>query len=376
MSYGEHLGAAQRSFSLELLRKLALLGQSPVRFDGESGAFVDKATGVRRRGLTRLLAQLVPVPNDTLDSAEVAAAESRSLKPRRSKYDPAPEPLLSSYSGELVSRCASCSEAHRYMAQNAPSTSVRDRLAAEIHPDIAHGLVVDAQLELYVRCGSRSAFFRQCAVVDPCVGTLLAHFDASGISIVATQLPLYSATMGVATQFDIVLTDRATRTRLILGEIKATRGAALSRRALVSSGGGGGGTRTTGALAALTAANQASVAAAAALNRGNLQYERLRGRLTRTTLRGMPLSYYSRHQIQLFCMLDMVQTTQGFTFDEAAVFRVSPGVVRTYPLNPYYVERAATIVRAIAAKSGVKRKRGSSSSAVGPTAGSAESRRV
>lgn len=318
--------SSSSAFSDSLRAKLAALQESPVRFDREHGTFVDRISGERRRPLTRLLARLVPVPNDTLDSAEIARAENRSVKARRSRHDPAPNAVMSMYAGSLVQQCGSCSDAHRYMATSAPSISARERLAAEIHPDIAHGLVVDAQLEMYLRCRSRRDFFLTCAKVDPCVGTLIEHFDSAGLCVVATQLALYSAPMGVATQFDIVLTDRATRSKLVLGEIKATRGAAA----------------TSGA---------------AALERNNLQYERLRGRLTRTALRGMPLSYYSRHQIQLFCMLDMVRTTQGFTFDEAAVFRVSPGVVRTYGLNEYYLERASAIVRAISAKTGVNRKR-------------------
>jgi hypothetical protein len=136
-----------------------------------------------------------------------------------------------------------------------------------------------------------------------------------GWAIVATQMPLYSAEMDVATAFDLVATDRATRTKMFLLEVKAT----LSTVDLA---------------------------------RNSFQYERLRGRLQRTTLRSMPLSFYSRNQVQLFCMLQMVRAQHGFAFDSAVITRVSPGTVRVYPLNEYYSERAKNIIRAIALKTG------------------------
>lgn len=293
-------------------RLAALRSDTSLRFDSERQCFV-RGEEVKR-GLTKILAQLVPVPFDRLDTDEMAAAEARTRNPRRSRNDPAPEPAIANYAGAVMARCGTCKRAHEWLAGT--GGVIGARLAAETNADRAHGVVVDYQLELYTRLRNRGAFFEQCRVVDPCVGTLIEHFDARGWAIVAAQVPLYASAMDVATAFDVVATDRATRSQLVLVEVKATRG--------------GNGD----------------------FERNNTQYERLRGRLARTTLRGIPLSYYSRHQLQLFCMLEMVRLEHGFTFDHAAVLRLSAGTVREYALNNYYAERSASIVRAIAQKTG------------------------
>jgi hypothetical protein len=297
---------------------LLLRSNVSVEFDAQRKCFVDIASGTMKRGLTKILAQLVPVPFDKLDSDELAAIEARTRRPRRSRNDPAPEPLIANYAGETMARCSTCKRAREWLAQASGGSGIAERLSAEPHADKAHGIIVDYQLQMYVRAGSRAAFFQSCAVVDPCVGTLIEHFDARGWAIVATQMPLYASAMDVATAFDVVATDRATRQQIILCEVKATRGGQTVDE----------------------------------LTRNNLQYERLRGRLQRTTLRGVPLSYYSRHQLQLFCMLEMVRLQHGFTFDSAVILRLSPGVVRQYDLNDYYRDRSAQIVRAIALKTG------------------------
>lgn len=300
-----------------------------VVFDALKTQFVDSTTGATVLGLTRILAKLIPVPLDRLDDKALAQSEARTLKPRRSKNDPLPNPAIERYSGVVLARCADCQAACEWTRDNAPSERVREQLRDERNSDRAHGSVVDYQLRLYIQCQSRERFFQNCPFVDPCVGTLIEAFDKRGWALVATQMPLYSSEMGVATAFDLVATDRATKTKLFLIEIKATRG--------------------------LRSGSQDE------FWRNNTQYERLRGRLSRTTLRGMPLSFYSRHQVQLFCILHMARTEHQFTFDRAVVMRVSPGIARVYELNDYYEERARSIVRAIGLKTGAvssrKRKR-------------------
>ncbi len=302
------------SASVAATRLALLRSDGTLRFDSERQCFV--RGDCAKRGLTKILAQLVPVPFDRLDSDELAAAEARTRRPRHSRNDPTPNPAIAHYAGSTMARCGTCKTAHEWLTSAASASSIRQRLAAETHADKAHGIVVDYQLALYTGSRNREEFFQRAGVVDPCVGTLIEHFDARGWAILAAQVPLYASAMDVATAFDVVATDRATCSQLILIEVKATRG--------------GGGD----------------------FERNNLQYERLRGRLARTTLRGIPLSYYSRHQLQLFCMLEMVRLEHGFTFDRAIVARLSAGTVREYALNAYYADRAAAIVRAIAQKTG------------------------
>jgi len=299
------------ALSSELREKLARLRGAPVAFDSVRQCFVDARSNVRKRGLTRVLAQLLPVPFDKLDDETEAALTRRA---RTSKYDPATHVETRHFDrGATLQRCGSCAGALRFL--RASALSVAPRLRAERNDDKAHGVAVDYQLSLYVRRG-RSALFDACgAFVDPCVGTVLEQCDAMGWALVATQVPVYSAAMDVATAIDLLATDRATRRQLFLIELKASRGRD-------------------------------------AVARANMQYERLRGRLQRTTLRGFPLSYYSRHQVQLFCMDEMVRSAHDFGFDDALVLRVAPGVARLYRLNPYYGERAKRIVRAIGLKTG------------------------
>lgn len=294
----------------ELRTKLAQLRAAPITFDTARQCFTN-AGGARKRGLTRVLAQLLPVPFDKLDDETEAALTRRA---RKSKYDPATHVETRRFeTGATLRRCGSCDATLRFL--RASKLSVAARLRAESNGDKAHGVAVDYQLSLYVRRGRRALFEACGAFVDPCVGTVLEQCDAMGWALVATQVPVYSAAMDIATAIDLLATDRATRTKLFLIELKASRGRD-------------------------------------AVARANMQYERLRGRLQRTTLRGFPLSYYSRHQMQLFCMDEMVRSAHNFGFDDALVMRVAPGVARLYRLNPYYCERAKRIVRAIGLKTG------------------------
>lgn len=291
---------------------VALRNSSGVEFDSDKQHFVDSHTRQPRRGLTKILAQLIPVPYDTY---EEVPADLSSKKPRKSRNDPLAEPVVSRYAGTTMQKCAACCDAAvQWLRQgNTGFEQIGERLRAEKHADKAHGIAVDYQLEVYVQHG-REGLFARCGAVDPCVGTLLEHFDARGWAIVATQVPVYSAELDLATAIDILATDRATRTKLYLVEVKATRRGDVER--------------------------------------SNAQYERLRGRLRRTTLQGMPLSYYSRHNVQVFCMKHIVYTHSHVAFDDECIARVSPGTVRTYALHAYFQSQAAKIVRAIALKTG------------------------
>lgn len=297
--------------SYELRSKLAALQtKSLVEFDSVRKCFVHRVTGKPRPGLTKILAHLVPVPRDTLDDNDEAFDMPVSKKPRKSRNDPDASSVVSNYAGPIMAQCGGCNTA---IAWAKAQPALVDKLKEVKNNDKVHGMVVDYQMTIYARRG-RAGLFQTCAIVDPCVGTLLEYFDSVGQAVVGTQLPIYSEKLGVATAIDVLATDKETKSKLYLVEIKATRTEEVERN--------------------------------------NRQYERLRGRLQRTTLRGLPLSYCMRHKLQLFSMRHIVQEAHGFAFDDAFILRVSPGVVRKYTLNEYHEQRAPQIVRAIALKTG------------------------
>jgi hypothetical protein len=89
-----------------------------------------------------------------------------------------------------------------------------------------------------------------------------------------------------------------------------------------------------------------------AIESGDNAFEMLRGRLQNTTLRGMVLSQYGVAQVQAWTQMAMIKEVTGMTPTGVSVLRVSPGVVREYPLNEYYEERAENLAKAIAIQTG------------------------
>lgn len=274
-----------------LRSKLAALRAAPVQFSSEHECFV--VDGVKKCGITQLLSELVQVPR--------AARVEQSVE----QVDVS----VARFKDTVVGQCGHCDTAVRWM-RSLTTSSIAARLARERSVDKAHGIVVDHQIELYVRKG-REALFRTCRVVDPCVGTLLAQLDANGWSIVGTQVPIYHPGTDCATAIDVFVTDRDTRRQLILLEVKAIRG----KRVVA--------------------------------DRNDVSYVHARGVLKRSVLKGIDQSYYSRHQLQLLLMNDAVRTQFAFDFDRSMVMRVSPGIVRTYPLSPRFARRRTDIVEAI-----------------------------
>lgn len=290
-------------FSSDLKRKLAVLQSGVVRFDSQQKCFV--VNGRRKRGLTKLLKHLVPVPR----CARLASLSADDAIGERAEFR-----------GRLLQRCGYCTDAVRLArSRNADECSLAERLDSERNNDRAHGLVIDHQIELLVRYGRRG-LFQRVGIVDPCVGTLIEQLDALNWSVVGSQVPVYQHSSDVATAIDLLATDRATRSKLHLIEIKAS---CASRQA--------------------------------ADNREN--YERVRGKLSRSILRGLPQSYYGRHQLQLLAMNEMVREQCKFEFDSASVWRVSPGVVVRYRLTRQFAVRANDLRLALGMKTGrVKRK--------------------
>jgi len=299
------------SFHSELRDKLDKLRSIGVKFDSSAQCFV--VGRHKKRGLTKFLRQLVPVPRSARLSACVgSSAESTGVE--------------ASFCGSAVlQRCGYCKSAVK-AARAATETALAQRLAKERNVDKAHGLVIDYQIELLVRYGRRR-LFELVSVVDPCVGTLIEQLDALQWSVVATQVPIYQPSTDVATAIDLLATDKRTRRQLHLIEIKAS-----------------------------------SAARQSADNRSN--YERVRGRLSRSILSGLPQSYYAQHQLQLLVMEQTVVEQCDFRFDSACVLRLSPGMAVRYPLAEQFRQRANHIQTALAIKTG-RRKRKQVDAAVG-----------
>jgi len=187
-----------------------------------------------------------------------------------------------------------------------------------------HGVWVDESIKVYVAGGSKTLIaFSSDVGIEPCAATLLDFIAASGYRIVACQVPIYSTVMGVATSIDIICTDVATSTEFYIFEVKST-----------------------------------AVVSKEAVERGDAAFEQLRGRLKSTTLRGMILSQYGASQVQAWTQMSIVKEITSMTPTGVSVLRVSPGIVREYPLNIYYKDRAEKLARAISIQTGqAKRNR-------------------
>lgn len=310
--------------SEDLRRTLKRLRDAPIRYSSEKEAFVlrvDDKTRVTKRGLTRVLKQVFPVPQSRggdLDEEDEAHPRTVDVnnKPRKSRNDPAPLRRLW-WRRKTRLRCA-------LDCKTSTLASSVDGMAPEagragIGPmfNKRHGMLVDQQIRFLVEHGKHTA--AACdLVVDPCVSTLWSYLHEQGLCIVATQVPLYSASLDIATALDVLCTDRATRTQLHLLEVKSTTFGADKDRSYVLA----------------------------------------RGRLTSSTARGTVLSYYVSHQLQLGVMTHMLQEMLGEQgkLTSARVVRVSANCVSDYPLTPWFTERAKALLPAIQ-KRGVKRRR-------------------
>jgi hypothetical protein len=274
--------------SSALREKMRLLQRSAVRFDAQRQCFVDAPNGKKKRGLTKMLARMMPVPQQSGSASKLAVITGKRV---------------GRFTGKVMAQCGTCKGA---MAVTRELLAERAR-CADRNSDRVHGNVVDHQLAIYAGQG-RAALFRQCAVVDPCVGALIEQLDAENLVAFASQTPVHCARLGCATAIDLLVTDRATRSRMLLLEVKATR--------------------------AMTAQSVR-------------EYEATHGIMTRGAMSGVALSYYARHQTQLLCMQQMLRRQFGVAVDEARIVRLAPGVVHTYPLAAHIEARADALFTAI-----------------------------
>lgn len=285
------------------------------RFDKQRKCFVDE-NGKRIPGITHILKSVMPVSGDRIEDSS-----RKKFKKSRVKIgdkDPVVKPCEERFAGKTMKRCGTCDDALAHVIlTDRGLPELKERLAMENGLENKHGILVEAQLEIYVREG-RDGLFKLCICVDPCVGTLLEQLDKLGLVIIATQIPTRSLEMRAATAADFLCVDRNTGSEWTLIELKATRN-----------------------------------------GENDENYEIPRGRNKSTTLRGVLQSYLFRHMFQVLCTKYMLETQFTMQFARSCVMRVAPGVVRTYDLHEYFVQKLPKLIIAIGAQTGgdAERKR-------------------
>jgi hypothetical protein len=310
--------------SPQLITNLKRLRDVPISYSNDKHAFVLRCadgSDNTKRGLTRVLREIFPVPLTREDDEDdhVQSTAQVTKKPRKSRNDPPP-------SRTVWNRCmcrTKSAESCRVATLNNCVAGVDSKFGiAGIGPNYnkRHGMLVDQQLRQMVEIGY-AAMKQANVIIDPCVATLRDYLNAQKLSLVASQVPLYSTELDVATAFDIMCTDIGTRKQLHLLEVKAT---AVGR------------------------------------SDNDRCYVRVRGRLQSSAARGTPLSFYVEHQLQLGVMDHMIRETLGCPPDSSSVIRVSQDCVCTYKLTPWFHEKSKkllpTIKRRGISKSKVKRK--------------------
>lgn len=295
-----------------------MLAATPIMYSPADACYVIPQPGnkppSRKRGLTKILGSIMPVPH-----GEPEPNDPPPKKARRSKLDPVPKARIWKHtdraSRTYISKAAvTCRDATTVCSLPHLDEDVGRAGIGKAY-NTRHGSLVDQQLKLRVTHGREAMIDRTHGCMrgglDPCTATLLDFLQSRNQRIVATQVPLYSAEMDVATSFDIMVDDGT------VYEIKST-----------------------------------TVTGADAVARGDKSYETPRARLTRTALRGTPCSQYCLGQLQLYITCAIITETTGFSPPSAAVLRVSPGIVRQYDLNPWFKTRADRFRRAIAQRTG------------------------
>jgi hypothetical protein len=291
--------------SPELVFSLEKLRHAPIKYSPTDKVFSLHINGqnVKKRGLTRVLREVFPVP--------FSCSGSRK---RRRKSDNDPIPIRKIWHrSECKTESANC-------CKDATLACKIEGLADDFgsagfgpHFNRRHGITVDEQLKSMVKNGLANV--ARSSPLDPCVATLRDFLRVSGLCIVASQVPIYSADLDIATAFDIVCTDRATRSEMHLREVKATTSSAADDE----------------------------------------HYTRVRGRLESSVARGTPLSYYVQHQLQLGVQENMIKEVLGRPPTSSSVLRISPNCVAEYPRSPWFEGRSAKLLPALRKR--VRRKR-------------------
>ena len=182
--------------------------------------------------------------------------------------------------------------------------------------DMDHGSIVDGQIDAYTKNACQFG-----SHVDPCAANAISFLKKRFKLIpIASQIPIYSPTLNVATAIDLLCTDELTGTELHLVELKATR------HMYDDSG----------------------------------CYMAHVSRRTRGPLAGLPTSHCARNQLQLWAMYHTLTTDYDIEVDSAFVLRTSPLQVCQYMLNSWIVDRSHILeetLRALTRPTAAKRRR-------------------
>jgi hypothetical protein len=316
---------------LNLQKMLRAIQAVPIEYSPEQHCFILNGT-TRCYGLTNIIQGILPVPRsegqyaaDALDPVTEAELASIKKKPgfRRSRNDPTPHKTVWNItdhpSAQRIYKLAAPNCKHavsRCVLEHIPEHKGRSGFGVDYWK--RHGTLVDETIKVYVSGGSAALkIMARNAGVDPCAATLIDFLADNGYRIVACQVPIHSQLLGVGTSIDVIVTDVATGTECYIFEIKST-----------------------------------CADTPKAIERGDQSFEMLRGRLKNTTLKGMILSHYGLSQVQAWTQMAIVKATTNMSPTGVSVLRVSPGLVREYPLNLYYEERAEKLGKAIAIQTG------------------------
>jgi len=304
--------------SVELKQSLKQLRDVPVEYSEQHRGFVFSQSPTDRapkRGLTKVLREVFPVPMADRDESDVCVRRP-AKRARHSASDPPPRRTLW--------RRVKCRTPSAQTCRDATLRANVDGLLPTFGcegfgPNFAvrHGKLVDQQLKYIVKHGYSTAHAAEM-LLDPCVATLRDYFTENGLSMIASQVPLYSTELDIATALDVLCTDSSTKTQLHLCEVKA---------------------------ATTDCAEDAS-------------YVRVRGRLKSSVARGTPLSYYVEHQLQLGVMDHMIHETLHARPTSSRVLRVSPNCVSVYELTPWFDATSKKLLSVIKrrAQRGAKRR--------------------
>lgn len=286
----------------------------------------------RARGLTRILGNAFPVADhDSVDcprcsgwdaaaQRNTTAAKKRRLagyenlgsKKRARKYQRIGMlvPLKHrTASTDTTAASASSSSSSVARLPSRCDTSINDR---------EHGIRVDNDLENFVL--HANSFSRRLPAPDVCSVNVVAHLrNTLQLEPIAAQVPIFSPSLGFATCVDIFCVDASSRSKLYLIEIKSTR----------------------------------SRASASALNDCYMQAPTNAA----GNLRGLPLSRYTNHQLQLWSMREALFLDCDTRVDGAFVLRTSPQGVDEYKMSAWFDGRARALRRRIkaVAKRGLSR---------------------
>jgi len=159
---------------------------------------------------------------------------------------------------------------------------------------LSHGSYVDRDVTAFVR--NKCTFRDMARSIDQCSLSLIVYLRSElGLELVATQVPMYSVRFRLATAIDLLCVDAATRSKLTVVEVKATR------------------------------------------ERGQWSsrcYTYARAPCSLPGLGSLDCSVYTQHQLQLWAMVRTLEREYHVTVDDAMVLRTNPDEVKHYPLNP------------------------------------------